>query len=249
MTQLSNTRSSSLKNNLTFSDIFILSVIFFAYPIISSSYAFFTSVLSNEGLGEVARFDSQSTYLAIVIELITLAIAFGYLRYRKFNYKSLPIYLDIKVPLQMILLVIGAGLVADLLQYFEYWYLWINEPDLTSNPTLLEQSNTMIDDHSNLSVSFAILSLLNGFYEEIFFMGLVFAVSRDKLTLAIAYSLVIRFLFHTYQGLFSAVIILSLGIVFLIARKYLKNLVPFFLAHAIFDMFGMGLLIHFMNYQ
>ncbi|WHR54771.1 CPBP family glutamic-type intramembrane protease [Wohlfahrtiimonas chitiniclastica] len=54
------------------------------------------------------------------------------------------------------------------------------------------------------------------------------------------YSLVIRFSFHTYQGINSAIAITLLGVVFLLIRRRTNLLVPFMLAHAFFDVFGLG---------
>ncbi|PQH57150.1 type II CAAX prenyl endopeptidase Rce1 family protein, partial [Acinetobacter baumannii] len=56
------------------------------------------------------------------------------------------------------------------------------------------------------------------------------------------YSLLIRFSFHTYQGISDALAITTLGIVFIIFRQRFYSLIPFMLAHAFFDVFGLGVL-------
>lgn len=54
-------------------------------------------------------------------------------------------------------------------------------------------------------------------------------------------SLIIRFAFHTYQGLLGAMVISTLGMVFILLRLKDDELVAFMLAHAFFDVFGLGL--------
>ncbi|MFB2538465.1 MULTISPECIES: CPBP family intramembrane glutamic endopeptidase [unclassified Acinetobacter] len=100
---------------------------------------------------------------------------------------------------------------------------------------------TWADYTSRLSPSLSVFSFLNGFYEELFFMGLVMATQVKYLRHAIVYSLFVRFIFHLYQGIAGASTILTLGFVFLLWRKKVNSLVPFMLAHAYFDLFGLGL--------
>ena len=87
-------------------------------------------------------------------------------------------------------------------------------------------------------------ALLNGFYEEFFFLGLLSSVKEKHKWLALVYSVIIRISFHTYQGLLWALVIgLVYGLFYYFLYKYVvKNLLPFFLMHALADMFGSSLL-------
>lgn len=60
-----------------------------------------------------------------------------------------------------------------------------------------------------VNISTVLYAILNGFYEEIFFLGICLAVKPEYLKWAVIYSLIIRVSFHTYQGMESA---LGLGI-------------------------------------
>ncbi|WP_153052902.1 type II CAAX prenyl endopeptidase Rce1 family protein, partial [Streptococcus suis] len=62
---------------------------------------------------------------------------------------------------------------------------------------------------------------------------------------AFLYSLIIRCSFHTYQGLISALGLgLILGTIFYLLYQKIKpkNLLPFFLAHAVADVIGLTIL-------
>ena len=62
------------------------------------------------------------------------------------------------------------------------------------------------------------------------------------ISVGIGLSLIVRFAFHTYQGLASAFTITTLGVVFLLFRRQTNMLLPFILAHGLFDIFGLSLL-------
>lgn len=92
--------------------------------------------------------------------------------------------------------------------------------------------------------------LLNGFYEEFFFLGLMTSVSEKNKWKALAFSTLIRFPFHTYQGLLWALVI---GVIYglfyyVMYKKVVKNLLPFFLMHALADMFGSSLMYLLINW-
>ena len=93
-------------------------------------------------------------------------------------------------------------------------------------------------------------ALLNAFYEEYFFLGLLGTVDQKYKWQTLLYSTLIRISFHTYQGLPSALII---GIVFGLIYYYFyhrrtKNLLPLVLVHSMADMFGSGFLYIFARF-
>ena len=94
---------------------------------------------------------------------------------------------------------------------------------------------------SPLAIGYA---FLNGFYEEFFFLGLMTSVKDEHKWYALAFSTLVRVSFHTYQGLVWALVI---GVVYglfyyFMYKKFIKNLLPFFLMHALTDMFGSSLI-------
>lgn len=103
---------------------------------------------------------------------------------------------------------------------------------------------------NNETVSTVIYSLFNGIYEEIYFLGICLAMEKKYLKWVLPFSMLVRFSFHTYQGMLSA---FGIGIVFGLFMFYVyqkienKNLMPFFLAHALADIFGLGILWLFMR--
>ena len=99
----------------------------------------------------------------------------------------------------------------------------------------------------NFTVSVIPFAFLNGFYEEIFFLGICLSVEKKWIPEALIYSIIVRYAVHTYQGQISAICIgLVLGLTFFILyrRSKTKNLIPFFIAHAIGDVFGVGIMAY-----
>ena len=94
---------------------------------------------------------------------------------------------------------------------------------------------------SPMAIAYA---LLNGFYEEFFFLGLLTSVREKHKWWVLLYSTIIRISFHTYQGLVWALVIgVVYGLFYYFLYKYkFKNLLPFFLMHALADMFGSSLM-------
>ena len=92
--------------------------------------------------------------------------------------------------------------------------------------------------------------LLNGFYEEFFFLGLMTSVSEKNKREGAGLFNPDPFPFHTYQGLLWAFVI---GVIYglfyyVMYKKVVKNLLPFFLMHALADMFGSSLMYLLINW-
>ena len=114
------------------------------------------------------------------------------------------------------------------------------------NPALFAHIDSMeiIRKFLALSPMAIAYALLNGFYEEFFFLGLLTSVKEKHKWWALLYSTIIRISFHTYQGLVWALVIgVVYGLFYYFLYKYkVKNLLPFFLMHALADMFGSSLM-------
>lgn len=217
--------------HLTFADIAVLSLIFFG----TSAYSSLTGYrqLRQAGLVEPEglAINDMATYQVIVVEAVLLVAAWLYLRWRRFDFGVLNFRIDrYTLPLTA-LLVLGAGLAADLYQYLHAFLIPGHYPETEA-----------FYPGTRYTLELVSASLFNGFFEEIFFMGLVFAVKPKILPRAVAFSLFARFIFHTYQGLAGALTVTTLGVSFWLFRRKINVLVPFFLAHGIFDMFGLSAL-------
>ena len=109
----------------------------------------------------------------------------------------------------------------------------------------------VIDKFMALSPMAIAYGLLNGFYEEFFFLGLLTSVKDKYKWLVLLFSTVVRVSFHTYQGMLWALVIgVAFGLLYYFLYKYkVKNLLPFFLVHALADMFGSSLIYLLVNWN
>lgn len=174
-----------------------------------------------------------------IFQVIMLVIVLIYLLIRNFDFKSLKIRFLPSVIIWVPVLFSIVGLFGDLLTTVtgEYNYF---------NPELIQYINPLeiIRKFIALSPMTIAYGLLNGFYEEFFFLGLITSVKEEKKYYALIFSTFVRISFHTYQGITWA---LTIGVIFglfyyFMYKKVVKNLLPFFLMHALTDMFGTGLI-------
>lgn len=221
-------------------DVVILAIIFFGFAIYSSNMQFFELISHEQVAPKTLEFNSSSNWSGILSEIVALLVAFGYLTYRKFDFKQLNFSVNRWTLPKVVLYILIAGTVASLYEYLQYWAF----PELY--PTT--EAHYGASEHFSMwSVSFILFALLNGFYEEVFFIGLVALTTKKHLPLAIVFTLFVRFAFHTYQGLAGALTITTLGIVFLLLRYKSDELLPFTLAHSFFDLFGLGLPLYLLE--
>jgi len=91
---------------------------------------------------------------------------------------------------------------------------------------------------SNVSLLPAILaSFVNATFEEGFVVGyLLKAVEHEGVVFAVGLSVLIRLLYHTYQGPIAILSVLPLGITFGLVYWRIKQLSPLILAHAALDL-------------
>lgn len=93
--------------------------------------------------------------------------------------------------------------------------------------------------YDHISWALIIYILVNPFFEELivrgFVMTEVFSLSNSR-TLAIAISVGIQTLYHLYQGIFSALILAGVFLVFSIFYSRTGKLTPVIVAHLIADL-------------
>lgn len=225
---------SEKRKQLHWGDLLVLTVILFGYAIYTSFQYYLVlpeEILASE---ESITFSEEQNYLAFITQFVQLLLAFAYLKWRNFDFSRWVITFSGKAVVYGIGLFFLAALCVDL--YFIAIYGLEEKLQPISFFTVLKQ---------HLSFSLIIYAILNGFYEEIFFLGICLAVKPAQIKYAVIYSIIIRISFHTYQGLVSAVglgIVIGLLFYFLYRKSVSKNLVPFFIAHTIADILGLEIL-------
>lgn len=225
-------------NTLRFTDLIVLAIIFFGLACATAIEQYFQ--LRQQGLSEPVElvFSEADNYGSIVLELALLAAAGIYLKFRRFDFGLLNFSANrYTLPLAL-LLIACAGIAAEL--YQSLWCIFSHVPDPSG--IMAENSPEGSRSFGHISPSLIIFSLLNGFYEELFFLGLIFAVTPKVFPWSAALGFGVRFLFHIYQGLHAAAMITVMGVLFFLLRRKISTLLPFMLAHAFFDVFGLGLL-------
>ncbi len=220
--------------HLKWFDILILTVIMFGEGIFNSTMQYLALQHQTRTIEENLTFSTFANYQALAMQLVWLSFAIFYLVFRNFDFSVIKqkIKLTPWLPLQTIGFFLIAALAMDIYYYLTY--------QLTLFPV-----PSMFQLLPNIDLSLLLYSLLNGFYEEVFFLGICLAVKPEYTKWAFLYSLLVRTSFHTYQGIGAALGIgLVLGTVFYLIYKHLKpqNLLPFFLAHAIADVIGLTIL-------
>lgn len=183
----------------------------------------------------VTEFDSGQNWGALAQQSAQLLAGFGYIYLR--NIKLIP--WSIKPTVRGTLLGVGlfaaAGLVFDL-AFQAYDQL-----------TTAEATETNETGHyaGGIDVSLVAYSLFNGFYEEFLFLVIFLSLMTKHQGALLAASVAVRIAFHTYQGLFNALLIgavFGVGFHVLATRFPRQRIYPFAVAHALGDLLGVGLL-------
>ena len=209
----------------------------------STSYLWYTIQPMNEGTAIISNTsDSGAAYWSnLDLQLHLLAFALLYLWLRRYDFSQLKIRFSWSVLFWVPVIFAAMGLLADVLYSVTGYYNYFS-------PEVLERIDwslgSLFSKFAGLSEIAIAYSLLNGFYEEFFFLGLLTSVEDKYRWQALVFSTLVRISFHTYQGISSALIIgVAIGLFYYFLYKYkVKNLLPFFFVHAIADMFGSSLI-------
>lgn len=175
---------------------------------------------------------SDSTFFSIIIlELILGASALGYLQVRGHNLTQL-----VPIPTAIGCLV-GLALYASAI--FITWPL-----ELAFGPS--HSNNQPIDLMvANATISFAPLlgmSIVNGIYEEVFLIAyLQRNMESYGAAFAVGVSLLVRVLYHLYQGPIGAMSALGFGLVVSVYFLWRRKLWPIVFAHIFADIAGFSL--------
>lgn len=218
-------------------DILVLTLILWGEGIYTSTISYIALIQGKATIDDNLSFSATDNYGSLALQAGLLLLALLYLWLRRFDFKAWTIRFNIKAVASGVLIFLAAALLLDI--YF-----------LLTNPLtgVLPFPGPIGAFFVNETVSSVIYALLNGVYEELYFLGICLAVRKEHLKWVVPFSLLIRVSFHTYQGIISA---LGIGLLFgifmymLYRRSNDRNLLPFFIAHAIGDIFGLGILSYF----
>ena len=244
MKLLTNLRPSTPLKELRWFDIAVITLLMFGQFIYRLTELYLASFAPASSTGATETVTNTATEGAAFssnfnFQLLMLVLTILYLLFRRFDFKQLPIRMSWSVLLWTPLIFVVVGFFGDIVTTLSGEYNYF-DPTLWSYVDILE----IFRKFAELTPMAILYGLLNGFYEEFFFLGLMTSVKDKYKWWALAYSTIIRISFHTYQGMLWALVIgVVYGLFYYFLYKYkVKNLLPFFLMHALADMFGSSLM-------
>lgn len=246
---LSTIRPSRPLHYLTYIDVLVLAILFFGEPIYSSQLVWLQTLSGKVAVSDVLEFSASDNWSALIGQGRQLLLALLYLFLRRYPFKQLNIRWNWSILPWTVFIFLTTGIVCDL--SFSLLSLLPGVPDhynyLSFLPYYDWSFSTFFSSFVTIDLSTLIYSLFNGFYEELFFLGLLLSTEPSKRGLILLFSTIIRTLFHTYQGLVPALVIgVSFGLFYYyLYTKRQDNLLPYFLAHALADMVGISFLTLF----
>ena len=131
---------------------------------------------------------------------------------------------------------IGKSIFLFLLYYITYILLIIIVNSIF--PQIKSSMYPQINMESNLNLILVLsLSIVNPIFEEMVVVGYIIPtlIPRIGILYAINISVLIRFLYHLYQGPIAAISIIPMGIIFAILYIKWKNIWPLIIVHGILD--------------
>ena len=220
--------------HLKWFDILILTLIMLGQAIYNSTMSYIVLIQGIVTIEDNITYSAADNYFGLARQIVYLLVALAYLWLRCFDFKTWTIRFDLKAVIYGILIFLGAALLLDIYNLLTYQ---LTVASLFAGP--------IGAFFGNETVASVIYAMLNGVYEELYFLGICLSVKKESLKWVVPFSLLIRVSFHTYQGMVTA---LGIGLVFgsfmflLYHRSKDKHLMPFFIAHIIADIFGLGIL-------
>lgn len=219
-----------IKNNISYLDLLFVTFVLWWYPIYSSNIIYFSFSQIQDDTNKI-NYDLN----LILFEAISLLIVFLYFKKKHMDLKLVYFFSKKHLILGVLFFIITA-LMMD---------CYIMTLDHISRKLNIIQMQQPDYEELKLNILLIVFSILNGFYEEFFFLVICSRVAKEYKLYVFIFSLMIRFLFHTYQGIDVALgISLILGCVYYMLFNYSKskNLFPFCLSHSIADIIGLSIL-------
>lgn len=225
---------------LKWQDILILTMLMFGRAIWQSILMWIS--LEDQAISTHIEFSAADNIEALKSQVLMLLLAMGYLRLRNFDFSQWKAKITLMATAHGILLFVVAALVLDV------YFIMIENLFVSPTPSEMMADISFVNPMlAQINYTTILFAVLNGVYEEIYFLGMCLCVSPKKVKHVFLFSFLIRISFHTYQGIVPAIGLGFLGIVYYIAyeKSSRRNLYPFFLSHAIADVVGLGILGYF----
>lgn len=169
-----------------------------------------------------ADFSEDGNWAMVGIELVLASLALLYLRWRNFDLRPLYPHPTARGT------AMGAGL------FLACWLAGAVTTSLFNAASATDAIRFSFDD-SSLTSRIA-LAMVNGTFEEVFLLGvLVRGLRGFGLSVAVGLPLLVRVLYHLYQGPLGVVWVLTFGLVLTLAYVWRKDLWPPVFAHILWD--------------
>ena len=213
-------------------DLLLLGVILFGPAIFNSLK---TVKDEQDDSEDMCEFSKKENIYALIMQSIQLFIALIYLKLRGVN----PFQFSFHISTRSFLFALGLfciyGLCMDILTSLKYGFSWIFKILLHNIP--------VFSALKDVNLSLVLISMLNGFYEEFFFLAVWSYIDPKYSVAALVFMIIIRILIHTYQGWPTALAIgIGLGMGnYILFTQFSDNLFIYSLAHIIADIFGLSL--------
>ena len=224
------------QQHLSMLDIIILTIIMFGIPIWGSFMNIDELGMNVFAVQEMENFTEEDNLSTALDEIIQLGLVLAYLYYKKFDFSRLKFNFDKKtIPHALGLFLLCAAMMD--------FVTFLLDPQFFADPFTLDLTAlSYFFQECNFSLIY--VSVLNGFFEEFFFLGLCLSVRPEQRKYLLLFSLVIRILIHVYQGLpYALVIGLGIGLLFYFyyEKKAAHNLTAPVVAHILADIFGLSI--------
>ena len=213
-------------------DVIIIAVILFGPALYSSFQSKQGEVVED---AEVCEFSTKENIYAFMMQAVQLSVAMLYLKFRGVDPFRFQFHISVSTFLYAILLFSVCGFCMDVITSLKHGFHWI--------PELIRHNVPILSAIQDTNIPLLLFSVLNGFYEEFFFLAVWSYVEPKYSADALAFMLVIRVLIHTYQGWPTALAVgIGLGVIYCLLFTWLSdNLFIYVLSHILADLFGLSL--------
>ena len=212
-------------------DLIIISAVLFGPAVCSSIQA---RKISSVESADVCEFSKKENVYALITQAVQLFAAMLYLKFRGVNPFQFEFHITGAAVLYALILFSVCGLAMDFITSMKYGFKWI--------PELLQHNTPILGALQDVDLPLALVSILNGFYEEFFFLIVWSYVEPKYSTVALILMFGIRVMIHTYQGFSTALAVgIGLGLIhYLLFTQFSDNLFIYVLSHIIADLFGLS---------
>lgn len=193
----------------------------FGYFIISS----IISLIAPSGHPHITN--SHLRFL-IGYELIIMSILLSFLYVRGWTLR----YIGLRPTVRQTLI----GFVLALAAYLVHLVIWAVAMSVSPYFVALAKDTHLVAPGLKIG-TITVVSIINPVFEELFVTGYVISYlqKRRSMWFAINVSVLIRFLYHLYQGAVGVISIIPIGLIFAIWYARTRRLWPLIVAHAAFD--------------